>query len=484
MADRRALIIVPLYDGKWLPPLAGGPVLVNRLSKCLARHGAYRGRRAFARFGRLGARYFVEFIRDELNDPKALTLILTGLSDVNEDVRVEAIRLLEEIGAIPEVLGALQATLDDPDIEVRRRAGATLAKYGSAKTVRILTQAIQSPNARARQTAVESLGLMGKKARQALVEALGNDDEHVQAEAALILCEHGQKDGVPILLAKLQSASGRQAERIIEGLGNAGDARAVDALVELLPNALHRVRAVKALGKIGGTQAYHCLQHLLEDRSDEVRCAAIQAIDSVVGEEGVRRAVDVLARASVAHGDRFPGIVFALAQKRRISLPLEAQLKLLEDEDWEVRAKSAKHLGQIKAPGAVGPLIAVLGEEEGDDDVQREVAKALGLIGDARAVELLIAVLRADYSDYEVQCEVAKALGLIGDARAVEPLIAMLGGDDSEDDVRREAAKALGLIGDARALGMLQRISNQDPTEKVKSAANVALKRIKRGLAE
>jgi len=41
MADRRALIVAPLYDGTWLPPLVGSPVLVDRLSTCLKTHGGY-----------------------------------------------------------------------------------------------------------------------------------------------------------------------------------------------------------------------------------------------------------------------------------------------------------------------------------------------------------------------------------------------------------------------------------------------------------
>lgn len=41
MVDRRALIVAPLYDGKWLPPLVSGSALVPRLTQCLEEHGQY-----------------------------------------------------------------------------------------------------------------------------------------------------------------------------------------------------------------------------------------------------------------------------------------------------------------------------------------------------------------------------------------------------------------------------------------------------------
>lgn len=41
MVSRRALIVVPLYDGQCLPLLAGRPDVVKRLTKCLQEQGGY-----------------------------------------------------------------------------------------------------------------------------------------------------------------------------------------------------------------------------------------------------------------------------------------------------------------------------------------------------------------------------------------------------------------------------------------------------------
>jgi Caspase domain/HEAT repeats len=83
---------------------------------------------------------FIYYIRDQLQDPKALTMILEGLADINEDVRIQSITLLENMGPIPEVLDGLASSLNDPDPRVRETAGRTLAEHGTDKTVSILTQ--------------------------------------------------------------------------------------------------------------------------------------------------------------------------------------------------------------------------------------------------------------------------------------------------------------------------------------------------------
>ncbi len=372
-----------------------------------AREHYQRSRIAFAR----DARYFLDFIRNELNDPKALTLILEGLTDVNEDVRIESIRLLEEIGPIPEVLKALQSSLDDPDPRVRQRAGSTLAKHGSKKTIQILAEAARGPNLRARLTAIEALGLMREKAHTALKDALKSDDERVQTEAALLLCEQGQNDGVSTLLEKLKSVSGRQQARMVDALGESRDARALDSLAELLPSAHHRIRAIQALGKIGGERAYALVVDFLKDNADEVRCAAARAIDTTGVEEGISKILESLAATNREGRSSFPRCVQEIAKKRNVVLPIAVQAQLLKDTDWNTRMECAIQLGKARESGAVGILIEALGDS--DFDVRREVAKALGAIGDPQATKRLSEIAGKDSSD-DVKKAAKNALKQIG----------------------------------------------------------------------
>lgn len=194
-----------------------------------------------------GTEYLIQFIRDELSDPKALTLILAGLSDLNEDVRAQAIRLIESIGPIPELLDGLGAALNDPDREVRELAGKTLANYGGERTVEILVEALTAEKPSARRTAVHALTLIGSKGNDALVVALGNDDRETRTQAAISLCEQGRTEGVDIALSSLSEMFGSDLNRCIRALGATRDSRSLPALCKAAEQEDTRWTAIEAL---------------------------------------------------------------------------------------------------------------------------------------------------------------------------------------------------------------------------------------------
>jgi HEAT repeat protein len=223
---------------------------------------------------------FINYIRDQLQDPKALTIILEGLTDINQDVRVLSIQLLENVGSIPEVLDGLTASLDDPDTQVRDVAGRTLAEHGGDKTVEILSAALQSSKQRARLAAVRALGLMGQKAHNALKKALISDDSEVCIEAAFLLCEQGQQEGSQILLDTIHTVSEKEQNRFITALGNAREQKAIPIISEFLSNSQKCLDAIRALIEIGDTSVYHLFIPFLITNDDRwgVRDAVQEAL--------------------------------------------------------------------------------------------------------------------------------------------------------------------------------------------------------------
>jgi HEAT repeat protein len=262
----------------------------------------FQGRRVEREIGFRGgglfeSGYMLQFIREELNDPKALTLILSGLSDINPDVRVASVELLENVGPIPEVLEGLAHALDDADPKVRETAGQTLAQHGGERTLAILSETLASPNARARITAIRALTLMGAKAWPALRAGLQNDIEDVRMEAALSLSEQGQSDGI----ATLTSAVGRNAierKRLAFALASANDERAVEPLCGLLRdrNQSWSVRRTAAthLGKLKSVRAVSALTRALNDHDNDVREAAIKAL-AEIGDRSPLATLEIVA---------------------------------------------------------------------------------------------------------------------------------------------------------------------------------------------
>jgi hypothetical protein len=153
------------------------------------------GREIFHRSPIFDSEYFIDFIRGELQDPRALNLILDGLIDINNDVRSQAVRLLERFGHVHEVQDLLVAALDDPDDQVRTGAQRALRDNPSHRVVELLTRVARASRPKAAVAAVEILTAIGKQGSRevdvipALRALTVSEDAHVCRLAAVSLAE-------------------------------------------------------------------------------------------------------------------------------------------------------------------------------------------------------------------------------------------------------------------------------------------------------
>ncbi len=101
-------------------------------------------------------------------------------------------------------------------------------------------------------------------------------------------------DNIDDAIARLKKGDEDVREDAVEYLGNVGDQRAVEALMEAMidPKDDIREKAAKGLGKIGGPDAVPVLIKALKDDSFGVRGEAIKAL----GRIGDQRAIDPLQR--------------------------------------------------------------------------------------------------------------------------------------------------------------------------------------------
>jgi len=236
---------------------------------------------------------------------------------------------------------------------------------------------------------------------------------------------------------------------VVEALGDLGDPRAVDALVDVLKSDDLRFEAILALEKLGDPSAVGPLEALQDDPSELVRDRAARALESLDSSRLEARRKELADRG-------LAGLVAILGGERISDDGIEA-MKLLTDageravpllvdslgsHDWTVRWRSAVILGRIGDRAAAQPLIDALSDS--NVEVRFYAAEALGRLGDPSAVGPLIAALH-DSGNY-VQQAAAEALGNLGDSRAAEPLTTAAQ-QAREDYVREAAAKALEKIG-------------------------------------
>ena len=99
-------------------------------------------------------------------------------------------------------------------------------------------------------------------------------------------------DNIDDGIARLKSADEDTREDAAEYLGNVGDERAVEALLEAVTDPSDDVReeAIQSLGKIGNTDCTPALIRALQDDEIGVRGAAIKSL----GQVGDLTAIDAL----------------------------------------------------------------------------------------------------------------------------------------------------------------------------------------------
>jgi len=130
-------------------------------------------------------------------------------------------------------------------------------------------------------------------------------------------------------------------------------------------------------------------------------------------------------------------------------------IKLLRDDNEEVRNFAAVMLGDIGNKMPVEALIRALSDK--DANVSHSAAEALGKIGDRAALFPLIELLKGDFW---VQYSAITAIGAMRDYRAVPHLLQIL----DNELLAGPVIDALGEIGDPRALYPLGKILPQVDT--------------------
>ena len=142
---------------------------------------------------------------------------------------------------------------------------------------------------------------------------------------------------MPLLLLRPSSVASRFNGDATEALGNIGDARAVQPLIQAMVNPENQSKEAyaRALGKLGSPAAEPLLTLLKRKDSYTEGLAIGRAALSALAQTGDRRAVPFL-------------------------------IKALEDRDIVVADEAWSALGKLKDPRAIAPLIESLKLEPGE----------------------------------------------------------------------------------------------------------------------
>jgi len=264
--------------------------------------------------------------------------LVRALSRDQPAVREGAARILGELGAQGAV-APLVESLKDSEPGVRREAAFALKLIGHPDAVAPLIALLGDESGSVRIAAAEALCSLGDSAIEPMIAALAHPRPELRQRAGLALASIGTP-AVDALVAALGHEDPLIRQGAAEVLGRIGDSRAVPGLIRLLGDQVRNVRqeSVKALSTLG-YPAIAPLVAAFREGDIVVQNCTMEAL-WLIGGPAVRPLVD-----------------------------------LLDDQNPDVRRRTALLLGEMGDPAATDALTRVLGDQV--PAVRREAFEAL-----------------------------------------------------------------------------------------------------------
>lgn len=438
-----------------------------------------------------------------LQDPSALPTLM-AVAVEKSAASPHATAAIISLPRVPETAKALCeiALTADPDDALA--AGHEMRRRGGCPLDPILDQLAKQKEPVGALTALESLGPTAKAAAPKVVPFLTSSSAStrwaaVSAAAALEdpslgapvlkVCEQESKavdalrakwvTSLPADWGKDQAAAEGHRDELLHRVTAAAEARATqDGRTVVHPRPPRELvddatsdqlrlyaRCMRALGRLRAEGALDVLSRAADDENPRVRAAAFEGL-AAMGSKGIAAAAaglldpdrDAQARAAEAlaaqgtdgqapilavlpklAGDKVR-LVEALRESGTTPAAVPALIALVNEGGPEA-AVAATLLGELKAKGAVAPLLHYLADPSAIG--RREAILALGQIGEPSAADEVAKDLSHDSP--EVRAAAAEAMVTLGSARHQEALDALKG--DYYRRVRESAERALARIG-------------------------------------
>lgn len=306
---------------------------------------------------------------------------------------------------------------------------------------------------RAKLRAIQALGEVGdERAVEELIEALGDDDPGVARAASQAVMMRDPDYAADRLAGALSSPKRRIAETAAAALVHMGEA-AVEALVGQLASLRAQARrlAVESLGAIGGPALADLLLPLLESDPDPaVRVSVAEALARLGGE-------------------------YVFAHLRRL-----AQF----DPDWFVRARAYSLLAEANAPGAAEYLLEALAGLESEIARSGDEKDAVEVVSDGvqRLRSAIVVGLRMlGLSDDEIAAAQRQEeteeldIALLAEEEKLLPgWLDALGALGEPDAARRaEAARQLAEAGPPAVAALARALRDPDPLVRAEAARSL-----------
>jgi HEAT repeat protein len=337
--------------------------------------------------------YLLQFIREEIQDPRAVSLLLEGMLDINEDVRRRSITILERLSHIPEVVNGFMKALDDPDQDVRFTARKAIIQHGGERLIDVLLQTALSQHPRAAVEATRCLAQLGEPATQALAELLVANNPAVNFEASVGLGERGESVGRAGLLKALKTD----------------------------PDESARLRALAAIVRIRDSSADELALSLLSDASPQIRLAAFEVVKHAPKDAQFRALGYIFEHKSSIHSaEQLFDEATDLAIKLHYPISLDVVRSMVKDKGsywWEEgRLQLLARDGFLEAI----PVLEKIGSQDWDKSKPRAALRTLRKIGNFAEVKAAVKRIEKESKDKKIRELAVKILAEFGESSTRE----------------------------------------------------------------
>jgi cyclophilin family peptidyl-prolyl cis-trans isomerase/HEAT repeat protein len=425
--------------------------------------------------------------------PAAVPDLTVLLADADPRIRRRAALAIGRVG-LPEGGAALQPLLTDADADVRQMAAFALGLLADKSAVPALTTALQDADPHVRGRAAEALGLIGDTGSAAAVgqmvgaavksgaiTSIAPDDEQwpksPEADAVRLgLFALVRQKGYEPLAAAIQDGSGRVSGwwPVAYALQRINDRRAIPALQQLAgtPGRYTRAFAARGLGALKDAGSAPLLLSMLDQSKNDPVVAP--SVVRALGQIGAPEAVEPLV--AVLRAEKTDPNLRLEAVTALAALKSQAALPFIQElltDDWPTLRAAA-----VRATAAIEPdgFLAILSGMEPDQQwgVRAAIAEVLPSMAPQAAAERLLALL--DDQDQRVVPAVIESLAKLKPPGLDAVLFAQI--KTADIGIRAAAARAIGEVkpaGGPAALRDAYRVAQGDNGNDVREAVITAL---------
>jgi HEAT repeat protein len=349
----------------------------------------------------------------EIGNPRSVSVLVTGLSSTNWNVRRSCAFALTEIGerGVEMIAEALSSTNDD----VRYWVTRILESIGDAG-VPYLVKGLTDSNKEIRFFSAKALGSSFEPGTtRALISALNDSIWGVRKSAAESLCN---LDNLHIEEVLRHISSDNEDIRywigyVVDKVGKKHQSRIIKAMRRGDPEL--RLFAAQAAGIIGGKDFIAPLTEALRDDNEWVRVYSAISL----GQIGDVRSIVPMVRCFSDRNNAVQRNVLAAFERLGKEVVVPELLKCFDSDDVILKKNAAKALAQMKESKGLDQIIMLT--DDSDVEARLVAIEALGAFNSEKSRTVLKSLL--DDQANLVRTATIKSLGKLGTSADVEILI-------------------------------------------------------------